>query len=304
MDSQLLAATESFFKALAANQPPLKLLAYFSTTNPVSIQHVPRTCPHPHASRLHGLNAVRSYFDLLATHWERTAIKQHKTSVDTDTYSVTTIATITWRWKKSGRSWNEDISCTLEFDENLRICHLLVTTESDTSTCVMRAVDSDTPTNTSSSKSPPTPATPASSSIVEVVSVSIPIPLPRSRPHSRATSSPADPCISSVICRFSSFVNNDEASDQKTRAIHNSISTNRSLERLCSASATLPARTLAITLSFYSFSWIRISETPSCVLTRTHAQSRPRLANIVPDRLKPLALSAPVYIFSHPPYLL
>ncbi|KAF9443897.1 hypothetical protein P691DRAFT_796952 [Macrolepiota fuliginosa MF-IS2] len=147
MDSHLLTATDTFFRALAANQPPLKLLAYFSTTSPVAIQHAPRTCPHPHSSRLHGLNAIRSYFDLLATHWERTAITQHSTSANSAARSVTTTASVTWRWKKSGRSWNEDFTCTLEFDDHFKICSFLVTTESSPSTCIMRAVDSDPPLN-------------------------------------------------------------------------------------------------------------------------------------------------------------
>ncbi|KXN82342.1 hypothetical protein AN958_02672 [Leucoagaricus sp. SymC.cos] len=168
MESQLLATTDAFFKALAANQPPLKLLGFFSTANPVSVQHVPRTCPHPHTSRLHGLNAVRSYFDLLATHWERSAITQHSRNVTSSSRTVTTTASVTWRWKKSGRMWNEDFTCALEFDDHLKICHFLVTTESGPSTCVMRATDADSPTTRSptSNKSSTT-----KSSIIEVASV-------------------------------------------------------------------------------------------------------------------------------------
>lgn len=145
MDSLLRDSTDAFFTALAANRPPLKLLAYFSTTSPVSIQHAPRTCPHPSSSRLHGLNAVRSYFDLLATHWERIALTRHSSSVSAASRSVTISATVTWRWKKSGRSWNEDFTCTLEFDDHFKISHFFVTTESNPSTCVMRAVDADSP---------------------------------------------------------------------------------------------------------------------------------------------------------------
>jgi hypothetical protein len=169
MDSHFLATTDAFFQALAANQPPLKLLAFFSTTSPVSIQHAPRSCPHPHASRLHGLNAIRSYFDLLATHWERKAIQLHSQVVSKGSRSVTTTASVTWRWKKSGRTWNEDFTCTLEFDDHLKICNFLVTTESSPSTCVMRAVDPDSPTTRSlgSKKSAAT-----NSSVIEVASVS------------------------------------------------------------------------------------------------------------------------------------
>ncbi|KAF5361088.1 hypothetical protein D9756_005114 [Leucocoprinus leucothites] len=169
MDSHhhLLSTTDSFFRALAANQPPLKLLSYFSTTNPVSIQHAPRTCPNPHTSRLHGLNAIRSYFDLLATHWERVAITQHSRNVvSSSSRAVTTSASVTWRWKKSGRSWNEDFTCTLEFDDHSKITHFVVVTESGPSTCIMRAVDTDSAASPSSSSSP----TRGSSGIIKVAS--------------------------------------------------------------------------------------------------------------------------------------
>ncbi|KAJ3555813.1 hypothetical protein NP233_g12118 [Leucocoprinus birnbaumii] len=179
MDSHLLlATTDSFFKAFSANQPPLKLLSFFSTTHPVSIQHAPRTCPNPHTSRLHGLNAIRSYFDLLATHFERTSITQHSQNVlGARERTVTTSASVTWRWKKSGRSWNEDFTCTLEFDEHSKICNFVVVTESSPSTCVMRAIDTESSSPSSPSSASPTTA-PApttarrSSGIIKVASVS------------------------------------------------------------------------------------------------------------------------------------
>jgi hypothetical protein len=166
MDSHLLATADQFFQAFAANQSPLKLLTFFSTARPLSIQHAPRTCPNPPASRLEGLIDIRSYFDLIATHWERKAIILHSSSVIPDSHTVTTSASVTWRWKKSGRTWNEDFSCTLEFDDHLKICDFVITTESSPTTCVMRAVDTDTDT--------PSPRSPSStkSSIIEVASVS------------------------------------------------------------------------------------------------------------------------------------
>jgi hypothetical protein len=88
-----------------------------------------------------GLNAVRSYFDLLATHWTRSDMQSQFVSADLDARRITFTGSVTWTWKKSGRSWREDFSCTVAFDEALKITHFGVRTESDTKTCIMRAVD-------------------------------------------------------------------------------------------------------------------------------------------------------------------
>lgn len=140
---QLLAVSDAFFVALATNTPPLRLLSYFSTTHPVVIQHAPSSCPNPRSSRLSGLNAIRSYFDILATHWTRTNMHRHSIRADPALRRVVVSASVTWMWKKSGRKWNEDFTCTLDYDEGLKIVSFIVTTESGTSTCVMRAVDAE-----------------------------------------------------------------------------------------------------------------------------------------------------------------
>jgi hypothetical protein len=52
-----------------------------------------------------------------------------------------------WTWKRSGRSWREDFTCTLVFEDSdpaaLRILSFMVITESAPGTCVMHAVDED-----------------------------------------------------------------------------------------------------------------------------------------------------------------
>jgi hypothetical protein len=142
---QLIDACNCFFTALSNNTPPLALLHHFSTTHPVSIQHCPARCPHPHASILRGPNAVRSYFDILATHWTRSNLTSHAVSADPMTRRVVVTGSVIWTWKRSGRSWQEDFTCTLAFDDSdaLKITNFIVLTESGPGTCVLRAIDPD-----------------------------------------------------------------------------------------------------------------------------------------------------------------
>ncbi|TFK34750.1 hypothetical protein BDQ12DRAFT_337022 [Crucibulum laeve] len=141
--SELLATSDAFFTALANNTASVALLSYFSSTHLVSIQHAPAKCPHPQTSRLTGSNAIRSYFDLLATHWVRLGMTRHSQRADAEARRVIVSASVIWKWKRSGRKWTEDFTCTLEFDESLKIVNLVIKTEGAPSTCVMRAVDVD-----------------------------------------------------------------------------------------------------------------------------------------------------------------
>lgn len=141
---QLLAATERYLAAFANNKThSLTLLSYFSTTSPIWIQHYPATCSHPQSSLLRGPNAIRSYFDLLATHWTRTCMRRRTLQADAPTRTIVLEGSVTWTWKKSGRSWVEDFTCTLAFDELLKIVSFSVRTDSEVKTCVMRAKDVD-----------------------------------------------------------------------------------------------------------------------------------------------------------------
>lgn len=137
-------AGEQFFNAFTSCQGSSQMLKFFSTTSSVVIQHAPATCPHPHTSRVNGSNAVRSYFDLLETHWNRSGVKISKPpSVDASTRRVTLTAETTWTWKRSGKKWVEEFTWTLDYDEGLKIVSLVVRTISGPGTCVMRAVDAN-----------------------------------------------------------------------------------------------------------------------------------------------------------------
>lgn len=140
----LLAAKDRYITAFANNKThPLTLLAHFSTTSPISIQHYPSSCTHPQSSLLRGPGAVRSYYDLLATHWTRSSLRQDTIDVDVETRTIVLRGSVAWTWKKSGRSWMEEFTCTLVFDEALKILSYAVRTDSATKTCVMRAKDVD-----------------------------------------------------------------------------------------------------------------------------------------------------------------
>ncbi|KAG6889849.1 hypothetical protein C0992_003828 [Termitomyces sp. T32_za158] len=141
---QLLDVTNRYLTAFANDKThPLSMLTFFSTTSLVSIQHYPSNSPHPQASILRGANAVRSYFDLIATHWTRSPISHKTIIVDSYARNVVFEGSVTWKWKKSGRSWVEDFTCTLVFDEVLKIVNYVVRTDSASQTCLMRAKDVD-----------------------------------------------------------------------------------------------------------------------------------------------------------------
>ncbi|KAJ6622625.1 hypothetical protein B0H10DRAFT_892974 [Mycena sp. CBHHK59/15] len=139
---QLLFAAEAFFLDLSANTPSKILIAHFSSTKEVVIQHAPALCPHPYTSRLTGLNAVRSYFDLIATNWLRSET-QIRSQTAIEPRQVAVKASVRWTWRESGRSWTEDFLCILDYDDNLKIMSMIIQTESEPGTCVMRAIDAD-----------------------------------------------------------------------------------------------------------------------------------------------------------------
>ncbi|KAJ7606573.1 hypothetical protein DFH06DRAFT_240254 [Mycena polygramma] len=139
---QLLFAAEVLFLDLSETTPTSILIGHFSASSEVVIQHTPALCPHPFTSRVTGLNAVRSYFDLLATHWTRSDGQIHTRTV-VGTYQVAVNASVRWTWRCSGRSWREDFLCTLEYDDNLKIVSMIIATNSPPGTCVMRAVDAE-----------------------------------------------------------------------------------------------------------------------------------------------------------------
>ncbi|PPQ77080.1 hypothetical protein CVT25_014893 [Psilocybe cyanescens] len=142
--SQLQASTETFFDAFASEAPPIGMLAYFSHTSPAIVQHTPSSCPYPQASRLEGTNAIRSYFDLLATHWNRSDAKiRSPLQIDVDKRRVTLLADVIWTWKKSGRQWIEEFTWTLDYDEGFKIISFVIQTMSSPGTCVMRATDAE-----------------------------------------------------------------------------------------------------------------------------------------------------------------
>ncbi|KAF7314770.1 hypothetical protein MKEN_00951100 [Mycena kentingensis (nom. inval.)] len=148
---QLLFAADALFLDIAANAPTKILLSHFSSTQELVIRHqpAPYTTPcglfqatsqsPPHT----GINAVRSYFDLLATHWERSDLEIVDGSLraDVPARTVHLRASVEWIWRLSRRAWVEEFACMLVYDENLKVVRMDVETTSGKETCVMCAVD-------------------------------------------------------------------------------------------------------------------------------------------------------------------
>lgn len=151
--SQLISGTEALFSDFATPGTPTHVIvSHFSTTHVPTLDHAPSKkspCgeldPTFTLTPLIGLNAVRSYFDLLSMHYTRQKVTTHSIHAFPEKYQVVTTASILWKWNKSKKEWTEDVECTLDFDEQFRVRAFFVRTLSEDETCVMRAVDYDTP---------------------------------------------------------------------------------------------------------------------------------------------------------------
>jgi len=137
--AHLKSAAESLFADIAAQKPSHIILSHFSVTHNVTLQHdyVHTTTPHVFV----GLHAVRSYFDLLALHWTRDDIQLHQCDIDVDKQQVIIKASLQWTWRRSKNSWMEEFTCTLDFDDRLKVKGFIVKSSPPENTCVMLAVD-------------------------------------------------------------------------------------------------------------------------------------------------------------------
>ena len=137
----LQSAAESLFEDIAKQRPSSVILSHFSTTQSVILQHDYIYSKAPY--QFVGLHAVRSYFDLLSLHWTRDNM-HHKCDVRADKLQVVVTASVQWTWRVSRKSWREDFTCTLDFDELLKVKGFVVASNAPEAFCVMRAVDSTT----------------------------------------------------------------------------------------------------------------------------------------------------------------
>ncbi|KAF7987020.1 hypothetical protein HWV62_123 [Athelia sp. TMB] len=133
-------SAECLFADIAANKPSKTLLAHFSTTDTVVLRHDCVYNPSPFS--FEGLHAVRSYFDLLSLNWKKSDMQIHSKEVDLTKSQVVLRASMRWTWRISGNSWREVFTCTLDYDEEVKVKKFIVETDVPKSSCVMHAVDS------------------------------------------------------------------------------------------------------------------------------------------------------------------
>jgi hypothetical protein len=162
----LLGAARRLFSDLASNAGSTALLSHFSSSHPITLRHCPmedmnngqgNSPAYPLTSTstrspcsdtyiLTGRTAVRSYFDTICTHWTRSRVEVHHTSYTLPKYpgrapQVVVDFSITWTWNRSGHSWTEDCTMTVEFDNLAKIINVLCQTTSGRETCIMHATD-------------------------------------------------------------------------------------------------------------------------------------------------------------------
>ncbi|TEB40139.1 hypothetical protein FA13DRAFT_1769742 [Coprinellus micaceus] len=139
---QMCTTVDAFRDALCTNRSSAQLLEFFSTSQAPIIQHTPADCVNPLGSRLVGLNAVRSYFDIQATHWKRDHIGlRGLPQLNPETRTAVLDASVVWVWRCSGRRWTEDVNCTITLDDDMKITSFIVRTESSPETCPWMAKD-------------------------------------------------------------------------------------------------------------------------------------------------------------------
>jgi hypothetical protein len=68
----------------------------------------------------------------------------HECSADVDNLQVFIKAGVQWTWRRSKKSWREEFTCTLNFDEQLKVTRFVVESSPPKMSCVMLAVDDDT----------------------------------------------------------------------------------------------------------------------------------------------------------------
>jgi hypothetical protein len=160
----LLGSAKRLFSDLASNAGSTALLSHFSSNHQITLRHCatedmvdgqgnnatfPLTStrsPCTSTYVLTGHNAVRSYFDMICTHWTRSRVEVHHTSYSLPKYpnrppQVVIDFSITWTWNRSGHSWTEDCTMTIDFDDSAKMVNMLCQTTSGRETCVMHATD-------------------------------------------------------------------------------------------------------------------------------------------------------------------
>ncbi|KAL1745000.1 hypothetical protein HDZ31DRAFT_82263 [Schizophyllum fasciatum] len=150
LNAILLATMTTLLADLARGAPTATILAYFSALHEPVIQHAPARGPSRASpeSRMYGLNAVRSYFDLLATHFDLQGMEEDVKvrRVWTEPTRRAALAEVHagWRWRAKGqrgaagcsasgcqrppRGFNEEFELEVVFDEEMKVASFLVAT--------------------------------------------------------------------------------------------------------------------------------------------------------------------------------
>ncbi|KAI5897024.1 uncharacterized protein SCHCODRAFT_02493357 [Schizophyllum commune H4-8] len=172
----ILATMTTLLADLARGAPTATLLAHFSTLHEPILQHAPAGCPLRGGieSRMRGLNAVRSYFDLLATHFNFHGMEEDvdikRVWAEPVRRAAKAQVHARWRWRTRGQSggragrerqddrrakesteedlsspscarqprgFDEDFELDVVFDEEMKVASFVVTTTGGV--CVMDA---------------------------------------------------------------------------------------------------------------------------------------------------------------------
>lgn len=135
----LRAAAEAFLADISADKSSSDLLVHFSLLNDTLVQHdhIHNLKPVPFL----GLNAIRSYFDLLHIYFVRDDMWLHEFTVLKEESKVVVKASVRWTWRMSKRSWIEDFSCEIILDPGYKVKELRVQTSSPRTTCALYATD-------------------------------------------------------------------------------------------------------------------------------------------------------------------
>ncbi|KAJ7590684.1 hypothetical protein C8J56DRAFT_857917 [Mycena floridula] len=129
--AQLLTAAQNFCDAFSQKSDIESIVSNFSATfQAEAIEHGDSALAAFLGRNFVGIDAIKSYFELVSSHLTYEDIKFAQHIVDIEGSKVVVTATGKFTWKSTGESWKEQFLWILVFDEDLKITNYQVWADS------------------------------------------------------------------------------------------------------------------------------------------------------------------------------
>ncbi|KAF8475551.1 hypothetical protein BDZ91DRAFT_709901 [Kalaharituber pfeilii] len=114
---ELLAAAKSLCEAFAQGKSTEEILAHFTEHEAVAIEHGHQSLAPWLGREFIGHKEIAKYFEQVAETLDSDGIIFSDYFADEDNYRVGVTGKTRWTHKKTGKSWNETFTCTLDYAE-------------------------------------------------------------------------------------------------------------------------------------------------------------------------------------------